>query len=426
MSSKKGLSEVVTTIIIILIVLAAIAILWAALSGFLSSGAKSINLGGVALDFVVNSATVNYSTGIAAVKVTRNSGIVNETVTALKFIVADSKNSDIFTVNLPNGFPELATRTFDLNLTQSKILNLSDIKSISVAPVYLTGTGTSQVGPAQSQFQFAGLGNVTVGSSGCLKNSDCGVSGWVSPAYCDTNITSARYWRNYTCIYGTCTSSTSKVITSTCSGSETCYNGNCTLQKVACTPQNVTLDCGQNSSVGFPYCNPTHSPEEVLQDYTTYQCLNNSCMQGSNSTVIQLCNVSSKQVCGNVNGAPKCFTPAQCATNADCQFGQICTNGNCTQEYAALNGTVSSSWPPGINVYFDSADLPRTKGSINYAGYTVIFPGSNQTSCLTVKSYYYPPSTSYDAYIELNQSLNNITTGDKFQIWQTSYGCTFI
>jgi hypothetical protein len=424
MNDKRGITEIVTTILIILVVLAAIVIVWVAVRGLLSSGSNQISLGGVSIDLVIKSATINSSTGIATIKVSRNPGVVNETITAVKFIVADSRNSDVFTVQMPNGFPELTTRTFEINLTTSKILNLSDIQSIQVAPVYLTGSGAVQIGQAQSTYPIIGGGNISVKSSTCMKNSDCGTNGWVSPSYCNSNTTVARYWRNYTCVYGTCTSSTSKVITDTCSSPDICYAGNCTLQKITCTPQTVVQDCGQNTSVGFPYCNQNPPPEQIRQDYSTYSCINDTCVQGSGYAVLQNC--STGQVCGMVNGAPKCFTPNQCASNADCQFGQICVNGNCTQEYAAINGTVYSSWPPGINVYFDGAQLPRTKGNVSYSGYTVIFPGSNQTTCLSIKNYYYPPSTSYYAYIELNQSPTNVSGGDNFQLWQTSYGCTKI
>jgi hypothetical protein len=90
-----------------------------------------------------------------------------------------------------------------------------------------------------------------------------------------------------------------------------------------------------------------------------------------------------------------------------------------------MNGTVDSIWPPDLGEYFNSQGLQKIKGSKNYVGYTVVFPGSAESRCLTVRDYVYPNSTGDEAYVRLNISQTSIHSGDFFEIWQTAYGCVF-
>ena len=91
-----------------------------------------------------------------------------------------------------------------------------------------------------------------------------------------------------------------------------------------------------------------------------------------------------------------------------------------------MSGNVSSPWPPGVNEYFVSPDLPKTPGTIDYLGYRIIFPGSAETRCLTVREFVYPNSTEDDSYIRLNFPQTSISAGDYFEIWQTGYICSTI
>ena len=188
----------------------------------------------------------------------------------------------------------------------------------------------------------------------------------------------------------------------------------------------MSTDCGLSKYIGFQTCYSTPPPEKIIQDFDSFDCVNNKCTEAIISKDIQIC--PSPQVCGTVQGTAECFNPLGCTVNEDCNFGEVCIDGNCTAELALTTGTVSSSWPPGLNELFDSPALPnnQSNNTVNRTGFTIVFPGSAESRCLKIKEYTFPPSISYNSYIRLNETKTNVTAGDSFQIWETDYGCTMI
>ncbi len=432
--NKRGLSQVVTTILLVLLIIAAIAGIWVAINTFILKNSQGLTLGNIGLDVQIKSALVNTTDGTATVRVERNKGVSKLNITSLKFIVEDTKNSDIFEIPVTN-FEELAVRTFDLNLTKNGILDPTNIIKISVAPIYISDTtGKNETSPVTSSYDIGQRDKIIVDIKICHTNSDCGTDQWIAGSQiCNADSTGVlQYKRIYECFGATnpnggfCQQKTEALPVETCTANQTCLGGACQLPNIACTPENVTQDCGVSQYVGFPTCNPNAPPERIIQDYDLFDCVNNTCTENITSKTIQDC--PSPQVCAISGGSPECFSPLQCTVNEDCPLGQVCRQGNCTQEFAALNGTVSSSWPPGLNEFFDSAQLPRnaSNATINYIGYTIIFPGSLQKECLTVQDYTYPPTTDYNAYIQLSSKQTNITTGNQFQLWETKYGCVVL
>ncbi|MDP3966043.1 MAG: hypothetical protein Q8Q04_00755 [archaeon] len=559
--SKRGLSTVITTVLIVLLVLVSIGILWAAISGLIGKGVDSISLGGISVDMKIESATINGS--IATVKVLRNPGVSNVNITELKFIVEDSRNSEIFIVEVPGGFPELAKRTYYLDLSESTILDLNDIIKISLAPGYLSGSGAkrfssvfsygingssgsgsgvtcsvdndcgtdewlfgseicsedkNQVLRFKKEFTcISGLceisntaynietcvspgicyeGSCSSQEIGCSIDSDCGTNGYVGFPECNQNpppesilqhyrsyscVNSAceeststtpkeicgggqicesiqgepicstqtectintdcgndewvegseicspdntqviQYKKEYGCLAGNCQSSTNPYAIETCEGTETCYEGSCIVQEVRCS---IDSDCGTSGYVGFPECNQNPPPESITQNYRTYSCINTLCEESTSEQTIQTCGTG--QVCSASQGNPECFTPLECTSNSNCDFGEICIDGSCEPEEAVITGTISSIWPPSLGEYFNSPELPNVPGSTNYVGYKVIFPGSTESKCFSIREYVYPGNPSESAYVRLNSSKTSISSGNNFQVWQTAYGCSLV
>ena len=422
MNDKRGLSGVVTIILIVLISLAAIAIVWAAISGLLSSGINSISLGSLSVDMVIKSASIN-STYIAEVRVTRNvGGIAEANVTAIKFIVEDSKNSDIFTVDIPGGFPELATRTFYLDLTKSLILDLNDIQMISIAPIYVTATrngGTIiETGPQSGGYDVGGNNTdyePPPPFEGCTENSECGTDEWILGSdICNEDSTQIlRYKKEYQCVAGGfCQEKTTHYSIQTCSSEETCYAGTCTTNTIACSPENATEVCGENKFVGFPQCYSTPPPEQIVQGYQEFSCVNGKCKETITSNIIEIC--KGEDICSSSAGFPECFTPLECTKNSDCILGKICVQGSCVNEEVEISGTINSIWPFTLGEYFDSLNLPKIKGSVNYVGHSIIFPGSTETRCLSIREFVYPNLTADNSYIRLNIPDTQIKSGNNF------------
>ncbi|MBU2612681.1 MAG: hypothetical protein KKB62_03095 [Nanoarchaeota archaeon] len=424
--NKRGLSAVVATIIIVLLVLVAVAVIWGVLNNFIFKGSRSITLGQFGIDMVIESAAINYTSGIAMVKVARNPGVSDEKVIAIIFIVEDHKNSDAFREDVGD-FKVYEKRTFYLNLTTSEILNISDVYKISIVPIFISSaSGIETVGPQMGGYGFGGNIQINSTTNLCTQNSDCGIDYWISGSeFCNGNGTQVlRYKKIFQCYSGFCQNTIQAFIVETCLGSEVCYAGQCISEQISCTPENVTQDCGMSGFVGFPYCYNNPPPEKIVQSYRDISCVNNACAESITEQTVELCNGT--EVCGGGIGDPECFEPVECAANADCSPGEICDEGSCVPEEVALSGNVSSPWPPGVNEYFVSPNLPRIPGTINYVGYRIIFPGSDEARCLTVREFVYPNSTQYDSYIRLDFSQTNISSGDYFEIWQTSYICSTI
>lgn len=429
--NKRGLSQVVTTILLVLLIIAAIAGIWVAVNTFILKNSQGLTLGNIGLDVQIKSALVNTTDGTATVRVERNKGVSKLNITSLKFIVEDTKNSDIFEIPVTN-FEELAVRTFDLNLTKNGILDPTNIIKISVAPIYISDTtGKNETSPVTSSYDIGQRDKIITEIKICHTNSDCGTDQWIAGSQiCTSDKTGVlQYKRIYECFGATnpnggfCQQKTEALPVETCTANQTCLGGACQLPNIACTPENVTQDCGVSQYVGFPTCSADN--KSIAQDYDQFDCVNNVCTE---SIISKLNDCPNNQICSISQGSAQCFTPLECASNTDCPLGQVCKAGNCTQEFPVLNGTVASSWPPGLNEYFDSSSLPNdaTNKTINYIGYTIIFPGSTQRKCLSVNNYVYPPSTSYNSYIQLSDSKTNITTGNQFQLWETKYGCVVL
>ena len=120
MKNRRGLSQVVTTLVLILLILAAIGGIWVAASNFIKSGSEEIDINKFTLGLALKKAVVEYDTasskyGTAEVRVARNSG--EGELTSIKFIVEDDKSSEVYE-EFFNSFPVLAERTFILNLSE--------------------------------------------------------------------------------------------------------------------------------------------------------------------------------------------------------------------------------------------------------------------------------------------------------------------
>ncbi len=473
---KRGISSVVTTILIVLLILAGIATIWFVVNNLLLKGSESVSLSNFGIDMVVESVRINYTEGMAKVKVARNPGLSDEKVIGLKFIVEDDRSAEILEVRFPeNPFKELEKRTFDLNLTQSPILNIYEIWRISVAPIYISDiSGKEKLGPVTNEY---GLQNVPGGggtgdeggicedgtcdinetfescpadcSDGCgdgtcdinetfescpadceapagecIEDSDCGTNYWIVGAeICNGDGTIVmQYMKIYECLSNFCNEDEILLPIETCEEPAFCYAGACISDPIPCSQENVTADCGESGYTGFPYCSTNPPPEEILENYIQIDCVAGECVETINTTTILGC--PGEQICALSQGAPECFDPIECVTNNDCALGEICVLGFCETELIVITGTIESIWPFTLGEYFDSEGLPNIRESISYLGYKIIFPGSGENRCLSILEYVYPDSPIDNAYIRLNKAETNISSGNNFEVWETGYICS--
>ena len=103
---KRGLSTIVATLIIILLVLVATGIIWVVVRNVIKGNAEQIDLGKLTLD--LNIEKIGISGDDISITLKRNTGKGN--FVALMFLVEDGSNSENFRVNTTMN--ELEVRTF--------------------------------------------------------------------------------------------------------------------------------------------------------------------------------------------------------------------------------------------------------------------------------------------------------------------------
>lgn len=135
--NKRGLSTIVIILIMILLSLAAIGIVWFVVQNILSKGAHQVGLG----QFLINLDITNAreQSGNILVNIMRNTG--KGELVKIKFILSDGINSEI--LEQASNLSELETGSFSLHPTE---LISTNIKNVSVAPVFRTEDGSEATG----------------------------------------------------------------------------------------------------------------------------------------------------------------------------------------------------------------------------------------------------------------------------------------
>ena len=175
------------------------------------------------------------------------------------------------------------------------------------------------VTPAQGPLCTNGGGTIT-----CSSNSDCGTNGYVDSPFCQ-NGNVYQNFKTFTCnnpgtVQSTCSSSTNAQLKNTCSGNQTCSNGQCVTQQ----------------------CNPNWQCSNWSQCYNGWQ--NRNCTD-SNQCGTNDGKPSTSQSCG---GGSTCDWPGHCAGDScqnenDCAGDMICKYGKC----ANPGGGCMGSWCNG-------------------------------------------------------------------------------
>ena len=137
---KRGLSDVVTTVLIILLVLAAVAIIWGYLRGSLVSSGQQVTGQTACLNLDLKTIACNLSAGAApysaTVKYGRNSADANLTGATLVFVDATGASTTNVSEPIPN---VLETKVFTVTGLASKPV------SVAIAGTVSTSSGDQNV-----------------------------------------------------------------------------------------------------------------------------------------------------------------------------------------------------------------------------------------------------------------------------------------
>jgi hypothetical protein len=192
---KKALSEVISTILIILLVLVASGIVWVVYKKCVKEGAEQVSIGKFTVSMQIKQVQINSTH--AKVKVVRNSG--EGEVTGIKFIFDDGDNTEVITKN--TSINQLDEKTYDF-IFQS--INGSNVKKISIAPILKLESGKEVISNVKDEYKVR------------KENIQTGIT-------CTDTCSSLGYNCGYRLVCG------SNTYCGTCSGGATCNStGQCT------------------------------------------------------------------------------------------------------------------------------------------------------------------------------------------------------
>jgi len=427
---KRGLSSAVTTILLVLLVIVAVIIVWTIINTVLiKEGVREISLRRMTVSIAMPYAAINYTTGIATVRIKRNIGEGN--LTGVKILIGDDKTTEVFTRYF-NNFDEGEERTITIDLTKEAMeLVLTKISKITIAPIIVLESGKEVLGP-----EIEGKENLNEGIIGLNESleeetgdegggectlddlSSCEPEGWIegTEICSNDNRQVLQYYKKVSCVVGFCVYNNEQRIKKVCLTSETCINAQCIENLQECT---LASECGISGFVGNTKC---INSSTVGRDYQLWECINGFCDDSIQTYPTEYC--LEGEICEAPAGIADCFVPLECATNSDCDIGEICEEGSCVLEEYLSAGRINTAWPFYVGEYFDSADLPTEIE--NYKGYYVIFPGSAETRCLQILEHVYPEKVGAYAYVKLSVTETTLSNGDAFQVWKTDNGCLYV
>ncbi len=147
--NKKGLSEVVTTLIIILLVLVAIGIVWAVVSNILSSGAAQTEISAKCLQVDVKATAAKCgSGGNCTVTYTRTDS--GDDIDGVLIVFSNGQNSS--QKEISGNVAPLATKTitpeFETGITTPAI------DKVEIAAYFIDASGNTQICATPSSFEF--------------------------------------------------------------------------------------------------------------------------------------------------------------------------------------------------------------------------------------------------------------------------------
>ncbi|MBA7710995.1 hypothetical protein ES703_119945 [subsurface metagenome] len=167
MQDKRGLSAIVATLIIILLVLVAAGIIWVVVRNIITKGAEGIELERFTLDLSIKSAYIDGTN--VKVLVRRSPG--GGDLIGVKFIFFNSTDSIIVNRNIP--LIELQERLFSFD--SSEVGDINALQEVSVAPIYESSSGEETVGDITDTATISS--SLPPGGNGNGDNGDNGGNG---------------------------------------------------------------------------------------------------------------------------------------------------------------------------------------------------------------------------------------------------------
>jgi cysteine-rich repeat protein len=185
--NKKGLSTIVATLLIILLVLVAVGIVWVVVKNVLQQNSEKIMLGRVTVDLEISKADVINFTHIGVI-VKRNVG--RGEISGIVFIAYNTDESEAVRRNV--SLQELEEQDFRIVLS---VVNASHIKKVAIAPIFMTKSGKEFFGDIEDEWIFPEEIALPVCGDGIVHyTEDCDDSDTTSGDGCSVTCTIESGW----------------------------------------------------------------------------------------------------------------------------------------------------------------------------------------------------------------------------------------
>jgi len=303
---KRGLSTIVSTLLILLLVFVAIGILWVVVRNVIQGGTEQVSLGKFTLDLAIEKVTIAGNS--LSVKVKRNPGA--GTFTGLNFILDDGDDTEVFQVkNLTMG--EYSVRTFSVPLQN---LVAANVQKVEIAPIFTLESGKEVVGDIKDTYTISkDTGTPYVPPAECTLSTNC------SPNNCQIA----------TCPSGTCVYT---AITECSSTSDGCCPSGCDS-----TTDADCLECSDDT-----ICNAQDSTTaicltgDVYTRTTDWSCgSENVCESETTDILYEDCDDGNSSTTDTCSSGSCVHTPITSCTDSDGACPSGCYSGNdndCTNE----------------------------------------------------------------------------------------------
>lgn len=362
--NKRGLSAIITTMLVVLLVLVAIGIVWGVIRNIIRGGEEEIGVSAKCLHIDVRAIAVNCNNPEACVVTFERTGTDNDAIGGVKLIFFnETGNSGV--IDKAGNIEKLAGKTItDLDST----LDAPDKLEVTV---YLEdASGNEQLCDAQTTSTNIDVG---VGGGDVEPNGEGPPNGGGEGICGDYEINTPN----------------SEGLDEECEGGTGCTDCICDVGYDPASP--LGLDCVRDPLM------------QCSGDIADWDPLHEECDGGAD------CIVPGGEPPGQPNECtcPEGYDPDEA--------------GGCIQRLALVAGTVDEVWPIDAVMYFASDSLPTEEGDdIKYSsGYYVKFPGSSEPDCLLIANYVLPFGTYTRSHIAFNSEAN-ILVGDTYEIWGDS------
>lgn len=138
-NNKRGISNIIVTLMMIVLVLVAVAIVWGVVNNILEGGAEQINLGTKCLDVNVRATNLACIGTVCDVTVTRNAG--GEDIGGIKLIFTNSTGTENYIHDVSGNMAPLEVKTE----TSINTIGVSDADNVEVVVYFKDALGNEQL-----------------------------------------------------------------------------------------------------------------------------------------------------------------------------------------------------------------------------------------------------------------------------------------